>query len=60
MNNREPIDFTTASLEWLKWAGESCARLLRRRNAINDRQQAAAMRNKELRAEEAARRERQS
>ena len=38
----------------------SIARLLRRRNAINDRQQAAAMRNKELRAAQAARRERQS
>ena len=37
----------------------SIARLLRRRNAINDRQQAAAMRNKELRAAQAARRERQ-
>ena len=56
----EPLDHTPEPQSRLDAFLASIARLLRRRNAINDRQQAAAMRNKELRAAQAARRERQS
>lgn len=55
-----PLNPTPPSPSWLASAWASIKRQLTRRNAQESRQQAAAMRNKELRAAQAARRERQS